>query len=102
MGQITCENLTFRYPGRAENALDGIQLQIGAGEYVLLCGKSGCGKTTLLRQLKPAVTPHGSRSGRVTLDGTPVEQLSFRDQSTRIGYVMQDPDSPDCHGSGVA
>ena len=32
MGQITCENLTFRYPGRAENALDGIQLQIGAGE----------------------------------------------------------------------
>lgn len=60
---------------------------------MLLCGKSGCGKTTLLRQLKPAVTPHGSRSGRVTLDGTPVEQLSFRDQSTRIGYVMQDPDS---------
>ena len=93
MGQITCENLTFRYPGRVENALDGIQFQIGAGEYVLLCGKSGCGKTTLLRQLKPAVTPHGSRSGRVTLDGTPVEQLSFRDQSTRIGYVMQDPDS---------
>ncbi len=93
MGRISCEDLTFRYPGRAVNALDGINLQIEAGEYVLLYGKSGCGKTTLLQQWKPAVTPHGNRCGSVTLDGIPVDELSFRDQSTRIGYVMQNPDS---------
>ena len=93
MGRIQCEQLTFRYPERQEAALDGVTLTVNSGEFCLLCGKSGGGKTTLLQQLKPAITPHGSRSGQVTLDGTPVEQLSFRAQSTRIGYVMQDPDS---------
>lgn len=93
MGRINCENLTFCYPGRTEKALDGVNLALEPGAYVLICGKSGCGKTTLLQQLKPAITPHGSRSGRVTLDGVPMEELSFRDQSTRVGYVMQDPDS---------
>lgn len=93
MGVIEYENLTFCYPGRETNALNGVSLHIPAGEYVLFCGKSGCGKTTLLQQIKPAVTPHGTCSGKVMLDGTAVDHLSFREQSTRIGYVMQDPDS---------
>lgn len=93
MGRIQCEQLTFRYPNSQEAALDGVTLTVNSGAFCLLCGKSGGGKTTLLQQLKPAITPHGDRSGQVTLDGTPVEQLSFREQSTRIGYVMQDPDS---------
>ena len=93
MGRIQFEQVTFQYPGGERNAIETVTLTVPSGAFCLLCGKSGCGKTTLLQQLKPAITPHGTRTGQVTLDGTPVEALSFRDQSTRIGYVMQDPDS---------
>ena len=93
MGRIQFEQVTFQYPGGERNAIETVTLTVSSGAFCLLCGKSGCGKTTLLQQLKPAITPHGTRTGQVTLDGTPVEALSFRDQSTRIGYVMQDPDS---------
>ena len=93
MSRIQWEQVTFRYPGSDRNAIDNVTLTVPSGAFCLLCGKSGCGKTTLLQQLKPAITPHGTRTGQVTLSGTPVDGLSFRDQSTRIGYVMQDPDS---------
>ena len=93
MSRIQWEQVTFRYPGSDRDALDNVTLTVPSGAFCLLCGKSGCGKTTLLQQLKPAITPHGTRTGQVTLGGTPVDGLSFRDQSTRIGYVMQDPDS---------
>ena len=93
MGRIQFEQVTFQYPGGERNAIETVTLTVPSGAFCLLCGKSGCGKTTLLQQLKPAITPHGTRTGQVTLNGTPVDGLSFRDQSTRIGYVMQDPDS---------
>ena len=93
MSRIQWEQVTFRYPGSDRNAIDNVTLTVPSGAFCLLCGKSGCGKTTLLQQLKPAITPHGTRTGQVTLSGTPVDGLSFRDQSTRIGYVMQDTDS---------
>jgi len=59
---------------------------------VVVCGKSGSGKTTLLRHLKPVLAPHGRRSGTILFSGVPMEQVSARDQSARIGYVMQNPD----------
>ena len=93
MSRIQWEQMTFRYPGSDRDAISDVTLTVPSGAFCLLCGKSGCGKTTLLQQLKPAITPHGTRTGQVTLNGKPVDGLSFRDQSTRIGYVMQDPDS---------
>ena len=59
---------------------------------MVVCGKSGSGKTTLLRHLKPVLAPHGRRSGTILFSGVPMEQVSARDQSARIGYVMQNPD----------
>lgn len=92
MANFTLQNLSFTYPGAAAPALADIDLQISQGEYVLLCGRSGCGKTTLLRHLKTVLTPHGARSGSVLLDGTPLEQISLREQAAEIGFVMQNPD----------
>ena len=92
MARFHIQNLTFSYPEALSPALSDVSLTIAPGEYVLLCGASGSGKTTLLRHLKTVLTPHGTRSGSVTLDGTPLEQISQREQAARIGFVMQNPD----------
>jgi len=77
---VTLDNLTFSYPDHAVPALSSISLTAAAGSFTLLCGKTGSGKTTLLRHLVPALTPHGIRTGSVTVNGT-------------VGFVQQDPDN---------
>lgn len=93
MEKIKIENLTFSYPNCAVNALSDINLEIGGGEFVLLCGKSGCGKTTLLRLMKPPVAPGGCMSGNITLDGKILGDLTALEQAQKIGYVMQNPEN---------
>ena len=93
MALLAFEDVTFRYPEAARTALDGVSLEVEAGEYLCLCGPSGCGKTTLLRQMKTALQPAGERSGRVLLDGRPLDHVPAREQAARIGFVMQNPDA---------
>ena len=93
MDCFTLQNLSFSYPEQQKKALDGLSLTIHAGEFVTLCGPSGCGKTTLLRQLKPSLAPHGDLQGEILFENTPLRELSLRDQSARIGFVLQNPDN---------
>ncbi len=93
MESITAERLSFTYPGRQESALREITISIGSGEFAVICGKSGSGKTTLLRMMKPALSPAGSCDGIICIDGKPVSELSFRAQSEKIGFVMQNPEA---------
>ena len=94
MAHFEIKNLSFSYPtAGGRKALDDINLTIERGQYVTFCGRSGCGKTTLLRQLKSALAPHGKRTGEILFDGTPIGDVGLREQSARIGYVMQDPDN---------
>jgi len=86
-------NLSFTYPGGVKPALDGINLSFQKGELVVLCGKSGCGKTTLLRNLKTVLSPFGQRTGEIYFDGRPLESVGQREQAGRIGYVLQNPDN---------
>ena len=92
MANFEIKNLSFTYPGAKKTALSEISLVIPQGEYIALCGKSGSGKSTLLRHLKTVLTPHGTRSGEILLDGRPIGQVSLREQAQKIGYVMQNPD----------
>ena len=93
MALFQIKDLNFAYPtAKGKKSLDRVNLSIEKGEYIVLCGKSGSGKTTLLRQLKSVLTPHGKKTGEILFNGTPIEKVSQRDQSARIGYVMQNPD----------
>lgn len=93
MALFEISNLKFWYPGAEKAALDGIHLKIEPGEFVVICGKSGCGKTTLLRHLKSVLTPYGRREGEILYQGQPLETVSARKQAGEIGYVMQSPDN---------
>ena len=93
MEHFDIQNLTFSHAAaQGKLSLDGVSLRIRAGEFLVLCGRSGSGKTTLLRHLKTVLTPNGKRSGEILFCGTPLAQVSGRDQAAKIGFVMQNPD----------
>jgi len=89
MDALTLQNFCFAYPNREKYALRGIDLTVRQGEFVVICGASGSGKTTLLRQLKPALAPHGMKSGEILFHGTPLDQLSASDAAAKLGFVQQ-------------
>ena len=90
---IKIENLTYSYPDSKKQALSNLSLSVNQGEFITVCGKSGCGKTTLLRHLKPILTPHGNRTGRIYFEGRDIDSLTQREQSEKIGFVLQNPDN---------
>ncbi|SHI68291.1 ABC transporter ATP-binding protein [Lutispora thermophila] len=93
MEVYSIKNLSFSYPQQSKYALNDINLTINSGEFVTICGKSGCGKTTLLRHLKTILTPHGKRKGEICFYGQPLEEVDHRTQASKIGYVLQSPDN---------
>ncbi len=93
MESFKIENLSFSYPERENKALDDINISVKKGEFVTVCGKSGCGKTTLLRLLKPAISPHGEIFGKIYFENFPISQIGEREQAQKIGFVMQNPDN---------
>lgn len=93
MEHFKIRDLSFSYPGSKEKKiLDDISLTIEKGEFAVICGKSGSGKTTLLRHFKSVLSPHGKRSGEIFFNGALLENIGAREQSSKIGYVMQNPD----------
>ena len=93
MESFKIENLSFTYPGKETAALKDISFSIADGEFVTLCGKSGCGKTTLLRLLKSSLSPYGEISGNILFKGATLSEVDSRTQAAEIGFVMQSPDN---------
>lgn len=93
METFAIKDLTFTYPKMEKPALEEVSFHVTEGEFIAVCGKSGCGKTTLLRNLKTVLAPHGDKSGEILFYGRRLEEVSQREQTTRIGYVLQNPDS---------
>ena len=93
MAHFEIKDLTFSYASaKGRHSLENVSLTIEQGEFLVLCGKSGSGKSTLLRQLKTVLTPNGKRTGEILFRGFPQKQVSDREQSEKIGFVMQNPD----------
>ncbi|MGN1092882.1 MAG: ATP-binding cassette domain-containing protein, partial [Monoglobaceae bacterium] len=93
MESYKIENLSFTYPNRKNKAIDDISLTVSMGEFITICGKSGCGKTTLLRMLKSVLAPHGEKTGNIYFENRQLADISSREQAAKIGFVMQNPEN---------
>ncbi len=92
MALYTIKNLSFTYPNQEMRALENLNFTIESGEILLVCGKSGCGKTTLLRHLKTTLAPFGKTEGEVLFHEKPLKEAGEREQASQIGYVWQSPE----------
>lgn len=90
---LRIENLSFKYPKAEAKALDSIKLSVESGEFIVVCGESGCGKTTLLRLLKKQLAPVGEKSGSIYYNGREQALLDKKTDAAEIGYVFQNPDN---------
>ena len=91
---IEFKNVTYSYNGEAEN-LANISLSIPDGQVIVLCGESGCGKTTLTRLINGLI-PHyyeGTLSGSVLVNGLSVAETPLYELSKYVGSVFQNPRS---------
>ncbi len=86
-GSIELNNVTFRYRDDMPPVLDDLSLRIRPGQYVAVVGKTGCGKSTLMRLLLGFETP---QKGAVYYDGHDLSTIDLKSLRRRIGTVMQD------------
>lgn len=86
-GDITFENVTFRYNDNSDTILNGINLEVPAGAYMALVGSSGAGKTTLC-SLIPRF--YDVNSGTIRIDGNDIRQVTLKSLRNQIGIVQQD------------
>lgn len=93
MAYLEIKHLNFTYAGMRDVALQDVNLSVEQGDFVLLCGASGCGKTTFLRLLKRQLRPNGALTGDIILDGEPADDMDERRSVAEVGYVMQQPDA---------
>lgn len=84
---ITLRNLTKTFPGAGRPAVDGINLAVSRGEFLVLIGPSGCGKTTTLSMINRLEEP---TSGEIEIDGAAIGSVDPVALRRQIGFVFQD------------
>ena len=92
---ISFQNFSFRYEESKDFTLCGIDMTVQTGEFVLLTGRSGCGKTTLIRSLNGLI-PHfypGEIQGDLVMDGRSLLEMKPAQLAGQVGTVFQDPRS---------
>ena len=92
---IGLEQVSFGY-GEKQETLSHVSATVARGECVLLCGASGCGKTTvtkLINGLIPAFTPGCRLEGQVMVNGLAPRETPMYELAQRVGSVFQNPKS---------
>ena len=86
-GSVELNHVSFRYSSNMPYILDDLSLKVKAGEYVAVVGKTGCGKSTLVRLLLGFEKPE---KGAIYYDGKDLESLDMQSLRRKIGAVTQD------------
>jgi len=86
-GHIKFENLSFRYSTEGAKTLDGIHLEIKAGQRIGIVGRSGSGKSTLTKLLQRVYRPE---SGRLLIDGQDIAHINLSWLRRNLGVVLQE------------
>ena len=86
-GQITLDQVTFRYRPEATPALQGFSLDIRPGEVIGIVGRSGSGKSTLTKLVQRL---HSPEQGRILIDGVDIGLIDASQLRRQIGVVLQD------------
>jgi len=92
---VSFDRFSFSYAGSRAPALEDVSLSVSPGEFLLVAGSSGGGKSTLLRSmmgLVPQMYP-GELRGRVAVAGADPARTPVREMSRIVGYVFQDPEN---------
>lgn len=92
---IQFEDVSFEYPGAETESIHHISLDIKKGEFLVLTGGSGCGKTTLTRLINGLAEQfyEGTLKGRVTLLGRSISEYPLYEIGKKVGSIFQDPKS---------
>ena len=85
-GRIEINDVYFKYTEDGPNILNGVSISIEAGEYIALVGKSGCGKSTIMKLLLGFEKP---QQGSIFYDGMDVDSVDKRSLRRKIGTVLQ-------------
>jgi len=86
-GELVFDHVTFRYPGRDEDALSDVSFTIAPGETVAVVGRNGAGKSTLIKLVTRLYDP---TDGRILLDGVDLRELEPAAVRSLIGGMFQD------------
>lgn len=95
MTLIEYKNFYYRYKGNEEYALNNINLKIEDNKFILLCGETGSGKTTLIRCMNGLIPQFysGFYRGSVEVAGKDTTITAIADLSTEVGIVFQNPEN---------
>ncbi|MBF7019916.1 ATP-binding cassette domain-containing protein [Staphylococcus sp. 18_1_E_LY] len=90
---IKFDDVTFNYASSRETAIKNVSLQIKQGELVVLCGKSGSGKSTITKLINGLIpkVQNGEISGHVYIDGQNISEIEMYQLSQMVGSVFQNP-----------
>ena len=85
-GEIEFKNVSFMYPGTAENIIENISFKVKQGETLAIIGATGSGKTTILNLINRY---YDATSGEITINGIDIKEYKLKDLYDIIGYVPQ-------------
>ena len=91
---VIIDHLTFTYAGASKPSLRDISFEMKEGEFVAILGRTGAGKSSLLRVISGAI-PHfykGELKGEVRIDGLEPKSVSLSELAKHVGYVCEDPE----------